>query len=42
MDKLKKDKRVSGEWFDLNGKDLAEIIKYGARYEHKDYLINID
>ena len=36
------DKRLSGEWFDLDSKDFGEIIKYGIQRESRDYLKALD
>ena len=37
-----KDSRLSGEWFDLDMKDIIELIRIGARREAKDYFNCLD
>lgn len=39
---LKKEKRIAGEWFDLDIEDMNDIVRYGSNREIEDYHININ
>jgi len=39
---LKKEKRIAGEWFDLDEDDIKDIMEYGYKREMEDYQINMN